>query len=108
MPDTVIADQILRALKWQRRFIVFLAVCLFALLGVFIYYTLQTRTALCTFRGDLVQRATTSQTFLDTHPHGGFGLTRAQIQVGIDNQQRTINALAGLHCSTPTNAKGAP
>jgi hypothetical protein len=60
--------------------------------------TERTNSALCTFRADLEQRVHSSRAFLVAHPHGILGISAATIQSGIDNQQRTIDALASLDC----------
>lgn len=54
--------------------------------------------ALCAFRHDLEQRVTDAQDFLRSHPHGFPGVTAAQIQVSITNQEATIHALRFINC----------
>lgn len=94
-----------RLLRGQRRQTVAICVVFVALIGIVFYVWVregQTRDSLCTLRGDLVQRVDDSRAFLASHPHGIPGVSAASIQVGIDNQQRTIDALSGLHCDTST------
>ena len=55
--------------------------------------------ALCTFRHDLEERVQGSREFLRTHPHGFLGISPAAIRLGINNQQRTIDALSDLKCA---------
>ena len=59
----------------------------------------QTQRALCTFVADLQRRVDTARQFLREHPNGIPGISRAQLQLSIDNQQRTIKALDALECS---------
>lgn len=54
--------------------------------------------ALCTFRADLETRVETSKDLLIDHPDGIGGISAEIIQQGIDNQQRTIDALDTLSC----------
>lgn len=58
----------------------------------------ETHNALCTLRHDLVLRVHSSREFLADHPRGIPGISPIQIRVGIDNQQRTVDALAPLSC----------
>lgn len=60
-----------------------------------------TTTALCALRNDLEVRVAASKAFLVENPEGIPGIPPRQIQDGIDNQQRTINALAVLTCPPP-------
>lgn len=57
-----------------------------------------TNHALCVLRADLEQRVADSERFLEQHPDGIPGIPAEQIQQSIDNQQRTIEALADLRC----------
>lgn len=57
-----------------------------------------TNAALCTLRSDLEQRIDDSRQFLEDHPNGIPGISAADIQQGITNQQRTIDALSTLEC----------
>lgn len=59
---------------------------------------LSTNHALCVLRSDLEQRVADSAQFLLDHPNGFGGISAATIQQGIDNQQRTIDALSDLRC----------
>lgn len=57
-----------------------------------------TASALCSLRADLERRVQTSKDFLEENPDGIPGLPAEVIKEGIENQQRTIEALAILHC----------
>lgn len=57
-----------------------------------------TTDALCTLRTDLVKRVNSSRNFLKDHPNGVSGISPKVIIDGIDNQQRSIEALKGLDC----------
>jgi len=61
--------------------------------------TEQTTTALCTLRADLERRVDTSREFLKENPDGIPGIPARTIQEGINNQERTIEALGVLDCS---------
>lgn len=54
--------------------------------------------SLCALRSDLQVRVDSSEEFLEEHPNGIQGISRADIQQGIDNQERTIEALDDLSC----------
>jgi hypothetical protein len=54
--------------------------------------------ALCSLRDDLERRIASSQAFLVANPEGVPGIPAKLIQDGIDNQQRTVDALGGLDC----------
>lgn len=58
----------------------------------------QANAALCTFRGDLQQRAIGAQDFLREHPDGIPGISAKALRTSIDNQRRTVDALASLDC----------
>jgi hypothetical protein len=58
----------------------------------------QTHDAVCIFRADLERRAEDGRTFLKNNPDGIPGIPAAVIQTSIDNQERTIAALASLDC----------
>ena len=60
----------------------------------------QNRVALCGLRGDLENRVAGSKEFLKTHPNGlpKLGVTPADIEHEIDNQERTIGTLEVLSC----------
>lgn len=62
---------------------------------------INTNSALCTLRADLVQRVSDSIQFLQDHPEGIKGIPTAQIQQAIDNQQRTVDSLSNLNCPPP-------
>lgn len=54
--------------------------------------------ALCALRADLERRVAASEDFLSRNPKGFPGISSAVLQKSIVDQQRTIVALAGLHC----------
>jgi hypothetical protein len=58
----------------------------------------QTSAALCALRADLERRVATSENFLERNPDGIPGISAKTIQDGIDNTERSIEALAGLDC----------
>lgn len=58
----------------------------------------QNHDALCTFRADLQTRIQASKDFIADHPEGFAGISTAVIQQQIENQQRTVDSLDGLHC----------
>lgn len=58
----------------------------------------RTASALCSLRGDLEQRVRDSRTFLREHPGGIPGITPKLIRDGMNNQRRTIRALAIVKC----------
>ncbi len=87
----------------------------FAIVGAFIYFAAvtaqqnallseqvnaahRTETALCILREDLEIRAQTSRQFLIDNPDGIPGISAEALQNSIDNQERTITALALLEC----------
>jgi hypothetical protein len=55
--------------------------------------------ALCTLRSDLEARVTGARQFLADHPQGVAGISALVLKTSIDNQQRTIDALASLECA---------
>jgi hypothetical protein len=57
-----------------------------------------TANALCVLRRDLEVRVENTQEFLDENPDGIPGISSAQIEMSIRNQQETIEALADLRC----------
>lgn len=59
---------------------------------------MQSRDALCAFRGDLAERVAGSEQFLKEHPDGFAGITAATIRNGLTNQKATVRSLAGLNC----------
>lgn len=59
---------------------------------------ISTNDALCTLRADLERRIADSAQFLVDHPNGIQGITALAIQQGIDNQQKTVDALDELDC----------
>ena len=90
------------ALRKSLRKLVLATVVLYlviAAIGLKIYLNgRDTTDALCTLRTDLQVRVNSSTNFLIEHPKGIPGITPKMIRDGIDNQQRSINALQGLHC----------
>lgn len=65
----------------------------------------RTHDSLCVFRADLEARVAQTRDFLVEHPRGFAGIPAGTLQKSIDDQQRTINALANLDCPaapTPT------
>jgi hypothetical protein len=58
----------------------------------------RTNRALCTFRGDVRQRAATTAAFLADHPHGIPGVPLATLRQSLDGQRRTVKALSQLDC----------
>jgi hypothetical protein len=59
------------------------------------------RAALCALRWDLEKRVAGTQQLLIDHPEGLAGIPAQTLKDGITNQQRTIEALRGVHCSSP-------
>lgn len=105
MPDSELTRSLRRTIRQQAYAIVALAVAIVAG-GAYFYVSLshetsRTRSALCTFRGDLEQRVNSSQDFLDEHPGGILGIPAASIRTTIANQRATIASLAGLRCPAP-------
>lgn len=58
----------------------------------------QTHDTLCVFYEDLNTRYTDGLKFLADNPEGIPGISAAQIQQSLDNQQQTLEALSGLGC----------
>lgn len=54
--------------------------------------------AVCAFRGDLKDRVRGSEDFLRKHPQGIQDVSAAEIQVGVNNQRRTVHSLRDLSC----------
>lgn len=112
MPETA-QEQIQQSL---RRLFVSTLVLYFvlAVVSAFLYFslanqqdalaesTLSTNQALCTLRGDLVQRIESTKSFLRDHPEGIAGISPQIIRQGLQNQQRTVDALESLDCPPPT------
>lgn len=108
MTDESVGDQLKAGLKHLTWATLGLFACLLAL-AAFVFFDAksrsqsiarESRTALCTFRGDLIQRVQTSEAFLRQHPEGILGIPPRVIQQGIDDQRRTIRALGNLRCET--------
>ena len=96
------AEGIINSIRRTLRFLVIVTGLLgTVLVGVatFTYLNSQeVNDAICNLRADLERRVITSQEFLEKHPRGVGGISREDILVGIENQQRTITALASLNC----------
>lgn len=58
----------------------------------------KTTAALCTLRADLRVQVRDSQGFLDKHPAGIPGISRKDIETGMNRQRRTIKSLRHLSC----------
>lgn len=70
-----------------------------ALAGYVLYENSKISGALCTFRGDLDQRVSATQGYLDNHPGPKpFGIARATLQQQLNNQRRTVESLSNLSC----------
>lgn len=99
MPESDIASDIQRSIRWVGA----ATVLLYLLLGGAVVYVWHdsstTRDALCALRGDLAQRVASSEAFLREHPDGIVGIPPASIRSGIANQKRTIETLSSLKCS---------
>lgn len=59
----------------------------------------QAHDAICALKGDLSKRIDSSRDFLRDHPAGIAGIPAATIKQGVDNQQRTLDALRDVKCS---------
>src|SRR3954471_18076248 len=49
-----------------------------------------TQAALCSLRGELEQRVRSTETFLNSHPQGAFGLSPSQLRKSENDTKRTI------------------
>lgn len=58
----------------------------------------QAHVALCVLRQNLQLKVDKSRGFLHTHPDGFAGISAADIQSSIDDDQATLDALAKLRC----------
>lgn len=58
----------------------------------------QTRDALCVYVSGLHEQVEASENFLERYPDGIQGISRADIQAGINRSQKSIDSLAGLEC----------
>lgn len=103
MPDTDknVGQKILRRQTIQTVAMTVLALALIVAVVVVSVRLSNINKALCTFKNDLISRKVQSQEFLKDHPHGAFGFSPAQIQQGIDNYKRTIDALRSVSCPPP-------
>lgn len=104
-----------------RRLLVSMLVVYFILAGLMVFVfvdsarrraelgrvTVNTTRSLCTLRTDLERRVDASARFLADHPDGIAGISAVAIQQSIENQQRTVDALANLNCS-PEIVGGTP
>lgn len=99
MPDR---ESTIRSIKSTLRWLVWATVALYVALGAAVFWTYHeaatTQDALCALRSDLVVRVSASQKFLLDHPNGVGGIPAKAIRDGIQNQERTIAALADLSC----------
>lgn len=57
-----------------------------------------TNDSLCALRNDVARRAENGRQFLKDHPEGFGGIPASAIRVSLDGQERTVRALAPLHC----------
>lgn len=57
-----------------------------------------THDAICALIADLEERTKSSRTFLVEHPKGIPGIPAATIREGIENQERSIDALSVASC----------
>lgn len=93
-------EQIQHTLRW----LVISTIVLFLLVaGISIYSLIinsHVHSALCTFRSDLQTRVNSTTHYLETHPGATPipGVSRATLQQGRDNQQRTVDSLGSLGC----------
>ena len=62
--------------------------------------------ALCALRADERQRVDSGRQFLLTHPGGIPGISPGLIRTSLSDEQRTVNALAGLTCPKPVLKPG--
>jgi hypothetical protein len=58
----------------------------------------KTHDALCVYVTGLYEQVEASEDFLKRYPNGIQGISEADIQAGIDRQQKAIDSLAGLEC----------
>lgn len=87
--------------KTLRRLVLATVVLYLALGGIALKSAMDshsTHSALCTLRGDLQVRVTSSLKFLSDNPRGLPGIPVQVIRDSIANQQRTILALDSLNC----------
>jgi hypothetical protein len=106
--NETVADVLVRGLRQLRIATVVLAVALLTV-GVVGYRDLKgkadearrTHAALCALRGDLNQRVTQSENYLDEHPRGAPGIPAAAIRQSLVNARRTARSLRRLDCPPP-------
>jgi len=112
-PPLTVGDRIARDLQRTLRILVAATVLLYlAMAGALVYVrhdsaqhrdalareANRTRVALCTLRGDLERRVSTSREFLAANPNGIPGIPATTLKQSISNQQATVDALAALRC----------
>lgn len=61
----------------------------------------QAHDAICTLKADYRERIRAGLAFLHKHPDGIPGVDAAVIRDSIDNQQKTLAALAAVLCTSP-------
>lgn len=96
--SAMVANPLQKAL---RRFVAATLLLYLIVAGLSLYVYTQAHAngaALCALRNDLERRVISSRRFLEENPEGIPGLTPALLREGIENQQRTIDALSGLDC----------
>lgn len=95
--------------KFRNRLIILIFSILIAVNALGLRYTgnvaEDSNQALCTFRHDLQVRAETGREFLKNNPNGAFGLTPAQIQQSLGNQEKTLVSLQSLSCDDDLAAR---
>jgi flagellar basal body-associated protein FliL len=97
-------QKIIGEIRWTLRFLVVATVVLFFALGGVGYFAWhvsdQNRQAVCNLRGDLQHRVRASEDFISEHPQAiaRLGLSLAQVQKEIINQQHTLAALSVVSC----------
>lgn len=89
-----------RALLWRDLATLGLFLAVVALTIYVLLALSDTNAALCKFRGDLEQRVSATQTYLDTHPgpEPFPGISRTSLKQSLANQRRTIDSLSNLNC----------
>ena len=96
---------VLRMVQRRQRHQVWATVALFASLVILVLYVVSVawgvNGSLCELRADLERRVEVSQQFLVDHPNGIKGIPAETIEQQVENQSRTIEALADLHCASP-------
>jgi hypothetical protein len=67
------------------------------------YFSLQTHSALCAFKGDLERRAENNREIIEKHQGPiihvfGLQIPRGELEQSLANQERTLNSLRQLKC----------